>query len=310
MASTERTPVQIYTDGGCDPNPGPGGWGAVLIAGLRTREISGADPATTNNRMEITAAISALRLLNQPCEITLFTDSQYLRKGITEWMEGWLANGWKKANGRPVENADLWQDLIVALEPHRARWEWIRGHRGNPLNERADQLAREARRRLLKGQPVATAVTHEAAPLPEVALYASGSSLGNPGPGGFAALLVDAEGHEQAVSGAWPVASSNVMDLWAAVAGLQALKQVSHVTVYSTNKYLLDGASRWLAQWERRGWRTSDGQAVRNQEIWAELAHVLGDHDVSWVYLADAERNSHYRRASKLARQEAERQRG
>ncbi len=310
MTLTERTVVQIYTDGGCDPNPGPGGWGAVLIAGLRTREISGADPDTTNNRMEITAAISALRLLNQPCEVTVFTDSQYLRKGITEWIDGWRANGWKKANGRPVENADLWRELLSVLEPHRVRWEWIRGHRGNPLNERADQLAGEARRRLLAGKPVATMTTRESATLPEVALYAHGCALGNRGPGGYAAIIVDAEGHEQPVCGAWPVASSNVMELWAAVAGLQALKQVSHVTVYSANKYLLDGASRWLAQWERRGWRTSDGQPVRNQEIWAELSHVLGDHDVSWVYLADADRNSHHRRAATLARQEAERLRG
>jgi len=310
MSCSAHTPVQIYSDGGCAPNPGPGGWGAVLIAGLRTREISGADPDTTNNRMEITAAISALRLLKQPCDVTVFTDSQYLRKGITQWMDGWLANGWKKANGRPVENADLWRELLQAAEPHRVTWEWIRGHRGNPLNERADQLAREARQRLESGQAVPTAVTTQSTALPEVALYTQGCALGNPGPGGYAAVIVDAQGREQPIFGAWPMATSNVMELWAAVAGLQALRQVSHVTVYSTSKYLIDGAARWLAQWERRGWRTADGQPVRNQEIWAELSHVLGDHDVTWAHLENANRNTHYRQAVKLARQAAEGARG
>ena len=307
MSASEHTSVQIYTDGGCDPNPGPGGWGAVLIAGLRTREISGADPQTTNNRMEISAAVAALRLLKQPCDITLYTDSQYLRKSVTQWIDGWVAHGWRKANGRPVENADLWQELLVVMAPHHITWEWLRGHRGNPLNERADQLATEARRRLRAGNPPPPLVTRAPESLPDVSLYTRGCALGSPGPGGFAAIIVDAEGQTRPVFGGWPLATSNVMDLWAAVAGLQALKQVSHATVYSTNKYVLDGATRWLAQWERAGWHTAEGQPVKNQEIWAELGHVLGDHNVDWEYLPDADRNSHYRRAIQLARQEAER---
>jgi ribonuclease HI len=307
MASVERTPVQIYTDGGCDPNPGPGGWGAVLIAGLRTREASGGDIDSTNNRMELTAAISALRLLNQSCDVTVYTDSQYLRKGITQWVDGWIANNWRKANGRPVENVDLWIELLRAMEPHHVRWEWIKGHRGNPLNERADQLAREARRKLQAGEAMPQPVIPTEIALPELCIYASGCALGNPGPGGYAAVLLDAEGNDRVVSGSWPMVTANVMQLWAAVVGLQALKQISRVTVYSTSKYLLDGATQWLAEWERRGWRISNGQPLRNKEVWAELANVLGDHDVEWTYLENANRDAHYRRAAQIARKEAER---
>jgi len=145
MAATETLPqVQIYTDGACDPNPGPGGWGAVLVHGVHTKEISGAEPYTTNNRMELTAAIAALRLLQRPCDVTLYTDSQYLRRGMTEWLPAWQSKGWRKANGRPVENMELWQELLRQVQRHRVSWRWVKGHHGDPLNERADQLATKA----------------------------------------------------------------------------------------------------------------------------------------------------------------------
>jgi ribonuclease HI len=141
----EARQVHIYTDGACDPNPGPGGWGAVLVYGPQTKEISGAEPHTTNNRMELTAAIEALRLLKRPCNVVLHTDSQYLRRGITEWLPVWQAKGWRKADGKPVENVELWQELLRQAQRHHITWEWIRGHRGDPLNERADRLAKNAR---------------------------------------------------------------------------------------------------------------------------------------------------------------------
>ena len=138
--------VIIYTDGAARPNPGGrGGWAALLISGEHQRELSGAEPATTNNRMELTAAIMALEALREPCYITLHTDSQYLKNGITLWLPGWLRNGWKTAARKPVKNRDLWRRLHDACQRHDLRWRWVRGHAGDPANERVDRLARAAR---------------------------------------------------------------------------------------------------------------------------------------------------------------------
>lgn len=133
--------VEIFTDGACKGNPGPGGWGALMRCSGHEKELYGGAPHTTNNRMEMTAAIEALRALNQPCQITLTTDSEYLRKGITEWMAGWKRRGWKTASRQPVKNADLWQALDQLVAKHEIRWCWVKGHSGHPENERADQLA-------------------------------------------------------------------------------------------------------------------------------------------------------------------------
>ena len=137
-------PVAIYTDGACSGNPGPGGWGAVLRWRGRTRELSGFESATTNNRMELVAAISALETLKRPMRVRLFTDSNYLRQGITSWLPGWKARGWRTADKKPVKNQDLWLRLEQALVRHQVEWRWVRGHAGDPDNERADQLARAA----------------------------------------------------------------------------------------------------------------------------------------------------------------------
>ena len=141
--------VTIYTDGGCDPNPGPGGWGAVLIyAGVR-RELQGGERATTNNRMEMTAAIRALETLKESCEVRMITDSEYLRNGITQWMTGWKAKGWKTSTRQPVKNQDLWIALDAAVAVHTVKWEWTRGHSGNRENERCHRLAAMGRREAL-----------------------------------------------------------------------------------------------------------------------------------------------------------------
>jgi ribonuclease HI len=135
--------VIIHTDGACSGNPGPGGWGAILQWGGRTRELKGGEAHTTNNRMELMAAIVALETLKRPCDVDLHTDSQYLRQGITAWIHGWKRNGWKTADKKPVKNADLWQRLDSAVDRHTVHWHWVRGHAGHDLNERADELARE-----------------------------------------------------------------------------------------------------------------------------------------------------------------------
>jgi ribonuclease HI len=136
--------VTIHTDGACSGNPGPGGWGAILEWNGRRKEIKGGDPHTTNNRMELTAAAMALEALKRPCTVDLHTDSQYLRQGITSWITSWKRNGWRTADRKPVKNVDLWQRLDAALARHKVHWHWVRGHAGHDLNERADELAREA----------------------------------------------------------------------------------------------------------------------------------------------------------------------
>lgn len=135
--------IQIYTDGACKGNPGPGGWGALLISGATEKELCGGESVTTNNRMELTAVIEALAALKRPCDVVLFLDSEYVRKGITEWIGGWKARGWRTAARQPVKNADLWQrlDALVAQGGHRIDWRWVKGHSGDPGNERADRLA-------------------------------------------------------------------------------------------------------------------------------------------------------------------------
>ncbi len=133
--------VIIHTDGACKGNPGPGGWGAILQAAGKTKELSGGEPLTTNNRMELTAAIMALEALTRPCQVDLHTDSKYVMDGITGWIHGWKARGWKTADKKPVKNDDLWKRLDAARARHEVKWHWVKGHAGHELNERADQLA-------------------------------------------------------------------------------------------------------------------------------------------------------------------------
>jgi ribonuclease HI len=135
--------VLIYTDGACRGNPGPGGWGAVMIAGMHRKEICGGDLATTNNRMELMAAIQALETLTRPCKVELHTDSQYVKNGVTTWIHGWKARGWKTADKSPVKNEDLWKRLDAARSRHQVDWRWVKGHAGHELNEVADELARK-----------------------------------------------------------------------------------------------------------------------------------------------------------------------
>ena len=143
-APVSITKVEIFTDGACKGNPGPGGWGALIRFGTAEKELSGGEPLTTNNRMELTAAIEGLNALKRPCIVTLSTDSRYVMDGLTKWIKGWQRNGWKTAAKQPVKNADLWQALLDAAEPLRIEWVWVKGHAGHPDNERVDKLASAA----------------------------------------------------------------------------------------------------------------------------------------------------------------------
>lgn len=141
---TELPLVEIATDGACKGNPGRGGWGVLLRAGTTEKELSGGEAHTTNNRMELMAAIQGLKALNKPCRVKLSTDSRYVMDGLTKWIKGWQRNGWRTADKKPVKNSDLWIELLDAAKPHRIEWQWVKGHAGHPDNERADQLASNA----------------------------------------------------------------------------------------------------------------------------------------------------------------------
>ena len=144
MVTRAKPHVIIHTDGACSGNPGPGGWGAILESGQHRKELSGGEPQSTNNRMELMAAIAALEALKGPSRVDLWTDSVYVRDGITKWVHGWRRNGWKTADKKPVKNVELWQRLDEATKRHTIEWHWLKGHAGHPENERADELAREA----------------------------------------------------------------------------------------------------------------------------------------------------------------------
>ena len=143
--------VEIFTDGACKGNPGPGGWGALLRMGAHEKELSGGEPDTTNNRMEMTAAIKGLNALIEPCRVDLYSDSKYVLDGMSKWIHGWQRNGWVNASKKPVRNADLWHDLIEAARPHKVNWHWVRGHNGHPENERVDALASAEAARIAAG---------------------------------------------------------------------------------------------------------------------------------------------------------------
>ena len=147
--------VTIHTDGACSGNPGPGGWGAVLQYGDKVKELKGGEALTTNNKMELTAAISALNALTRPCEVELHTDSNYVKDGLTKWIHGWKKNGWRTADKKPVKNVELWQALDEATKRHKINWHWVKGHAGDEMNERADQLANEGMEPFKRKRPAA-----------------------------------------------------------------------------------------------------------------------------------------------------------
>ncbi len=264
--------ITIYTDGGCRPNPGPGGWGAVLLYGsAEVRELSGGEKEATNNRMEIRAAIEALRALETPHRVELFTDSTYLRSGITEWMSKWRAKGWKTAGKKDVKNRDLWEELSAVLEIHDVTWRWTKGHAGDQWNEAADRLASAAIPR---------------APLPlqdpkAVHLFTAVAYSGKKKTGTWG-LVMRFGDEEKGLSGRSPGASPNRMHLLGAIAGLEELKRQVRVHLYTVSDYLKDGATAWVPGWKDRGWKTRDGKDVSHRDLWQRLDELSKHHRVEW----------------------------
>jgi ribonuclease HI len=290
--------VTIYTDGACDPNPGPGGWAAILRTSRHEKVISGGNSQTTNNRMELQAALSALRALKRPCTVILHTDSEYLRRGITEWLVAWQKNGWHTSDRRAVRNQDLWQALASEMSKHKVQWRWVRGHAGDELNERVDRLARAAiPRPETRRQQTDAAST-------ELHLYTRASSLGKSGPGGWAAVLRWND-QLQSRSGHSAKATANEMELEAAIQGLTSLTTPGKVNIHTVSQYLFLGITRWVAGWEAHGWVTKEGRPVRNKDRWRILQRLDGIRDVEWHLLSSGDRPSESEQAAVLASQAA-----
>ena len=275
---TEPTPeITIYTDGGADPNPGAGGWAAILIdpASGKARELSGGEPVATNNRMELTAAIRALEALNQRCRVHLFTDSLYLRKGITEWLPGWIARGWRRKEG-VLQNEDLWRRLAELIQEHQIRWDWVKGHAGNRWNERADVLATLEIRKQRAGRAAAAPAPGEP---PEAEVFLRVSCSGKRG--GWASLI-RYQGEEKVLAGGLPATTANQLDLLGAIAALDDLPAGISVAIHTGSDYLRNGASRWIEGWKKRGWKTQEGQPVQNRELWERLEKAMAARRVAW----------------------------
>ena len=286
----QRQKVTIYTDGGSKPNPGPGGWGAILITqGAHEKELSGRAPNTTNNRMELTAAIEALRALDGPSDVTLYTDSEYLRNGITSWMAGWIKRGWQRAGGKPVENEDLWRSLDAETRRHTIDWKWVRGHAGNAYNERVDELATRARRGLPPSENiprrVEPPVTAPAATARfEIALRIALAYKNSQPSGGWAAAIRDSEqAAPTTVSGTLAAKSSNHLWLLAATEALTRLPDGGPTRFYMPDDYVYNGITQWILGWRKRNWRTKDGGAVKYRTEWETLAAEADRCGVIWA---------------------------
>lgn len=271
--------VEVYTDGSASPNPGPGGWAAVVVEAGRQRELSGDEAHTTNNRMELRAALEALRALPRSKRIRVHTDSQYLRLGITEYLASWQRAGWKTRARQPVANQDLWQALVEALAGRTVTWVWVRGHSGNPLNEAADQLAQKAASR--HRQPPAAARAHASGC--DAYLGASAS----PRHARWAAVLAR-HGATTAGSGEVPGATANALILHAALYALRHSPGEAPLTVHASARYLVDGATHSLQRWRTNGWRTTTGGAVRHRELWEAIADLVAKREVRWVWEASS----------------------
>jgi ribonuclease HI len=283
----------MFTDGGCRPNPGPGGWAVVILRrGQPPEELSGGESDTTNNRMEIRAAIEGLRALDQASRITLHTDSEYLRRGITEWLPRWRRSGWRTARKGAVRNVDLWTDLADELERHEVVWKWVKGHSGNRWNERADELA---------------AASIPSMPLPvedpeAVHIFLAVAYSKTLDAGAWSALLRFGDRH-RVLRGRERKTSANRMHLSAAAAGLAGLKRPVRAHVYTTSDYLRDGATTWVQGWKARGWKTREGRSVAHVDLWRKIDRLAGRHELRWHVVDRKERPEEMQQAKAEAKE-------
>lgn len=293
-AEPETPAVVIYTDGGCNPNPGPGGWGAVLLfADQPPQELCGAEPKTTNNQMELRAAIEALEALAVPHQVEIRTDSKYVKQGITEWLPKWQASNWQRGKTE-VKNKDLWQKLAKEAGYHRITWQWVKGHAGNKWNERADELA-------------SSMIPKSELPLDDetaVHIFTAGSYLGKSKTGGWGVILKYRD-TEKSLTGAIANTSANRMHIQSAIEGLLALKKPLPIHLYTSSDYLKDGATQWVKGWQARNWQTKEGKAVSHRDLWEKLLNLTQQLQVQWHVVSKETMPPQMKQAKELSSQAA-----
>ncbi len=288
MTTTPEKPtVTLYTDGGCQPNPGPGGWAAILIFEKddkkHVRELSGGEPETTNNRMELTAAIQGLRALKQPCFVELYTDSRYVKNGINEWMPQWLKNNFKQGK---IQNVDLWRTLSTEVARHEIHWHWVKGHAGNEYNERADQLA-------VAAIPAVAPSGPEVDDEPSARAYLGISCLGTPGVGAWGVLL-EQDGKSKVLTGGHPKTNANRLDLLAAIAALESVSEGEPIKIFTGNSYLRDGITQWITGWKKNNWMKKTGGEVQYRDLWQRLDQLTQARKVQWVIVKATNRPAQF----------------
>lgn len=295
MSTIKLPEVTIYTDGACNPNPGPGGWAVILLRPKQKPiELSGGEPEATSNRMELFAAISALRALSEPHLATIYTDSSYLHKGITNWLPSWERRGWKTAGKTEVKNQDLWQALAAELKHHQVRWKWTKGHAGHRWNERADYLA-------------TSAIPKVPLPLDDenaIHIFTAASYLGNVKKGGWGVVMRFCE-NVKTLTGSAGDTSGNRLHIQSAVEGLKAIKKPMPIHLYTTSDYLKDGATIWLDKWAARGWQTKEKNPVSHRDLWEDLARLLKAYQVKWHVIDQSEMPGEMAQAKQIASEAA-----
>lgn len=278
--SEAKPSVIIYTDGGCKPNPGPGGWGAVLLFSHSEKELSGSAPDTTNNQMELTAAIEALSSLEGRHRVELHTDSTYLKNGITQWISAWQKKSWRTSTGSPVKNQDLWQQLAELITQHDITWKWVRGHAGNEYNERVHDLATEARAELTgestKSESIAEQHTN-------IAIYTNCYFEKDQRQNAWGAVVVK-DGEAQPMTGIIGGNSDNHARLLGAIMLLQSLDKSVPVDIFTDSEYIQKGISQWVDGWIKKGWKTKSGTPVRYRELWQRLHQLNTERTIYWHY--------------------------
>ncbi|MEA3469406.1 MAG: ribonuclease HI [Thermodesulfobacteriota bacterium] len=264
--------VKIYTDGSCSPNPGPGGWGAVILPEKgRKKELSGKVSETTNNRMELQAALEALQSLPHSCAVELYTDSKYVQSGITSWINNWRKRDWLTVEKEPVKNRDLWESLDKEMKRHKVQWLWVKGHADDPHNERADALAVAAR-----GRQVLPLADETAVHVFLGITWRQKLKIGS-----WAAVL-RYQNHYKVIGELSENSSANRIHIQSACNALRSLKRKIPVHMYTSSGYLKDGAGNWVKGWEKNGWQTREGKVVSNKEEWKQLSSLLQTHTVSF----------------------------
>jgi ribonuclease HI len=285
--------IKIYTDGSCSPNPGPGGWGAVILPEKgKKRELSGKVAKTTNNRMELQAALEALKSLPVSSGIELYTDSRYLKNGITSWIDNWRRQKWLTTDKEKVKNRDLWESLDLEMNRHQVQWLWVKGHADDTYNERADELAVKARGREVLPLQDQTAVH----------IFLGITWRQKVQIGSWAAVLKYQE-HYKAIGGIVEDSSANCIHIQSATTALRSVKRKLPVHLYTSSGYLKEGAGNWIQGWQRNQWKTRDGKVVSNKGAWQELSILLQEFSVNFHVIDKEMPPCHCQEAKKLAQE-------